>query len=64
MNSKSWFLSKTIWLNILLSLMGILTLIADALEKNPTLTVSGILMLAVGCIGIVIRYFYTNQPLK
>jgi hypothetical protein len=57
MDLKLWYQSKTIWINIGLAVMGIGTLVADALTKDPHMTASGIILLVVGGVGIVVRLF-------
>jgi hypothetical protein len=57
---KYWYQSKTIVMNGILSLAGILTLVADALAKDDTMTIPAILMLCVGGLNIILRYFFTN----
>ena len=64
MDTKNFWQSKTVWLNILISLSGILMLVADVLTKDPNLTVPGLLTLLAGCVGIVIRVFFTNTAIN
>jgi hypothetical protein len=63
MDGKLWYQSKVVWLNVILSLMGIMTLVADFLGKNTSLTAPGIIMLIVGCLGIILRVWFTEQPI-
>lgn len=46
-NSKKWWLSKTIWAGALEIVAGIFTAIAADLLTGTTLTVSGILTIAL-----------------
>ena len=64
MQLKPWYLSKTIWMNFVLSLIGILTEVANYLS-TPSLivTASGVIMVVVGGLGIVLRYFFTDTPI-
>ena len=61
---KMWYNSKLTWLNIVLTLGGVLTIVADYLSKTPTaaVTVPGIIMVVVGALGVVLRVWFTDQP--
>jgi len=57
---KKWFESKLVWLNVFLTLSGVMTLVADALSKDANMTVPGMLMLGSGVVGIIIRIWFTD----
>jgi hypothetical protein len=42
---KKWYYSRTIWTNIVLSLVGFLTLLAGELQQGSLITVAGVLNL-------------------
>jgi len=61
---KSFFASKTNWLMIFLTLIGVLTLVAGFLSANPHPDVSGIIMCIVGILGIIVRTWFTNTAIN
>lgn len=54
MNTKSWFYSKTIWINIIITLIGIITVIE---AQYPTL---GILIVVTGALNVILRTLTTT----
>lgn len=63
MDSKSWWESKTIWLNVVAVAFGLLTAFHVALPADLTQdTVVGAIMSLVGVAGIVLR-FVTGKPI-
>lgn len=58
MTTKSipWYKSRTMWVNILVAVGGIITAIAGELEAGATLS-------ALGVLNIVLRYV-TTKPIK
>jgi hypothetical protein len=60
---KSFFASKTNWLMIFLTLIGVLTQISTSISQNPHPDVSAILMMVVGVLGIVVRTWFTNTAI-
>jgi len=63
-DGKMWYESKVVWLNVVLTLIGALTVISDYLSKAPTLALSvpGGLMVAIGILGVILRVWFTDQP--
>lgn len=60
--AKPFYTSKTFWLGVLLTIIGISTYFTDP-AHNPTLTLASISE-AVGGVGtIVLRLWFTNQPI-
>ena len=57
MEAKKWYLSRTVWLNILIVAGGIAEFIGGLPAGASATTI------AVGIIGILIR-FLTNQPIS
>lgn len=60
---KRWFESKTVWLNILTALAGIIQLVTEFLN-GADLSVEAIFMLFVGIANIIIRIFFTKVPVE
>lgn len=59
---KQWYSSKTFWLGVLLTVLGVATYFADP-THTPTLTLASISE-AVGGIGtIVLRVWFTNSAI-
>jgi hypothetical protein len=61
---KAWYKSKLFWQNVFVSLIGILMLVADFWARTPVLTVSGVCTLLAGAFGIVMRTFFTSEPIS
>jgi membrane-bound ClpP family serine protease len=61
---KPWYTSKSVWLNIILSMIGILTLVAEYMTNNPALTAPGLIMLVVGALGVILRIWFTDVPIE
>lgn len=62
---KNWYKSKTVYMNVILSLMGIATLIVDTLEQgnNQIIGVSGWVLLFYGVLGVILRIWFTDTPI-
>ena len=58
---KRWFESKTVWLNILTALGAIVQLVIEFLN-GADLSVNAMFMLFVGVANIIIRIFFTKEP--
>jgi uncharacterized membrane protein HdeD (DUF308 family) len=63
METKNFWESKTVWLNAILTVVGALTLVADALTNNAQLTVPGVLMLVAGVGNVIIRIWFTDSTI-
>jgi hypothetical protein len=61
---KNWYESKLVWNNICISLIGIFMLIADYWTRTPALTVPGIATLLAGAVGVILRVWFTDQPIS
>lgn len=61
--TKKWFESRMFWMNLIITLIGIVTLFEDALNRNPQLTISGIMLLIVGALNIILRIWFTDTPI-
>jgi len=62
MESKKWYQSKLVWLGILQTLIGSLGLVAELLQK-AVIQPFDLVFLFSGILTIVIRVFFTNQPI-
>ena len=60
---KRWFESKTVWLNILTALAGAIQLAIEFLQGGD-FTINSIFLLAVGIVNIIIRIFFTKEPIQ
>jgi hypothetical protein len=60
-DEKEWYLSKTLWMNVISLLIAILLAIAGH-ESIPSQT-SELVLMIVAFLNIVLR-FVTQQPLK
>jgi hypothetical protein len=59
---KAWYASKVIWFNVLVSLAAVLPLVAD-LVKQAAVKPEDIILLGVGVINVVLRIWFTDQPI-
>lgn len=60
---KAWFESKTVWLNILTALAGIIQLVIEFLN-GVDFSVNAIFLLLVGVVNIIIRIFFTKTEIE
>jgi hypothetical protein len=60
---KKWYQSKMVWLGIITTLIGALGLVSDLLGK-PTVSPQDITLLLSGILGIVLRVWFTTQPVE
>ena len=63
MESKKWYQSKLIWLGIIQTLIGILGLVADFLNAS-NFTSADFVVLVSGALTVVLRYWFTDTPIK
>ena len=61
---KKWFESKTVWLGILTALSGALSLGAQYVAEGSFNSQDGMLLFAVGLIGIVVRVWFTDKAIQ
>jgi hypothetical protein len=61
--SKPFWQSKTVWLNIVLTLIGIATFLAVP-KNDPTLSVASIAAAVAGALNVVLRVWFTDQPIS
>jgi hypothetical protein len=54
-----WYADKAILTNIFLTLIGVLTLVAEFMSNVPELLGPGIIMLVVGALNIIMRIWLT-----
>lgn len=56
---KNWYESKTLWLNIVAILSGILVCVQEFLANGDT-SATGITMLVIGILNFINRFFTTQ----
>jgi hypothetical protein len=61
--SKPFWQSKTVWLNVVLTLIGIATFLAVP-KNDPALSVASIAAAAAGVLNVVLRVWFTDQPIS
>jgi hypothetical protein len=61
--SKPFWQSKTVWLNVVLTLIGIATFLAVP-KNDPSLSVASIAAAAAGVLNVVLRIWFTDQPIS
>ena len=62
MDSKPWYLSKTVWVNIITTLIAVLTLLTEG-----TLLPAGALpwvLSVVGVLNVVLRIWFTDTAIE
>ncbi len=59
---KSWLSSKTIWFNVIMTVIDIATFLTATYPTNQIIATVSILVHGIG--NIVIRYFFTSQPIQ
>ena len=60
--TKAWYLSKSLWLGVILTLLGVTTYFGDPLH-TPQLTVASISEAIGGVAAIVLRVWFTNTAI-
>ena len=60
---KPWYQSKSIWLAIIQTLLGILALVATFLEI-ASFTAPAIVMLVMAALQVVIRVWFTDTQIQ
>jgi hypothetical protein len=61
--SKPWWHSKTVWLNVVLTLIGLATFLAVP-KNDPTLSVASIAAAVAGALNVVLRVWFTDTPIS
>jgi len=59
MNPKPFYASKTVWLNVIATVIGALTLAQDAIPTEYKTYV----ILAVGVLNVILRVWFTEAPI-
>lgn len=57
---KPWFFAKSLWLGVVLTIIGVTTYFGDPLH-TPTMTLASISEALGGVMAIVLRVWFTNQ---
>ena len=63
METKQWFYSKIVWLGIIQTLVAVLQLVAEFLNKGD-FQPSGLVLLVAGILTIVMRVLYTDTIIE
>lgn len=63
MNSKSWYLSKIVWLGIIQTLIGGLGVLGEFLQKGDY-SPFALTILATGILTVVLRVWFTTESIK
>lgn len=58
---KPWYQSKTIWANLVLFLIALIGILIDSDLLDAY---DKILLLAAAALNLVLRYFFTDQPIE
>ena len=59
---KNWYQSKLVWMNVILTLIGALTLVSEYLDAGAY-SYSGVVMLVVGILGVILRIWFTDASI-
>ena len=59
---KPWYASKTLWLNAVLTVIGLGTFFAEP-HNDPVLTVASISAAIAGAGNVVLRVWFTASPI-
>jgi len=63
MESKKWYTSKTVWLGVVLTLLGALQVVHGALVSGQPLDAAAIINSVAGVLLVVLRIWFTDQPI-
>ncbi len=63
MDNKAWYLSKLVWLGVIQTVLGALTVVYDFLQSGKQLDAAGVILIVTGVLEIVIRIWFTNTNL-
>jgi len=61
-NAKFWWQSKTVWLGVLQTMIGILLIVADFLQKG-NFSPSEATLLVTGILTVVLRIWFTDSAI-
>jgi drug/metabolite transporter (DMT)-like permease len=61
---KKFYLSKLVWLGIIQTIIGILTLVLEYMKTGQPWNPPGILFLVIGVLTIVLRIWFTETPIE
>ncbi len=57
--SKLWYTSKTVWLGVVVTLIGALPLVADLVAKT-TISPQDVILTGVGVLTVILRVWFTD----
>ena len=61
---KKWYNSKTVWMGVLATLSGALSVGTQYLEEGSFGSQEGLMLLAFGLIGVVVRVWFTDKAIQ
>lgn len=61
---KPFYLSKLVWLGIVQTLLGSLSVIASFLQSGKPLDPLGIVLIVSGILTVILRVWFTEEPIK
>lgn len=59
---KEWYKSKVLWIGVITTLIGALSLLATLLQQ-ASITPSDVVLFSVGVLNIVLRVWFTDTKL-
>ncbi len=60
MDTKLWYQSKLVWLGVIQTLVGALTVISDFLQSGKQLDSLGIVLIVTGILTVILRVWFTE----
>jgi hypothetical protein len=61
--TTKWYLSKTLWLGVIITFQGIVPVVIELLDKG-TASPSDVLITLSGIGAVVLRIWFTNTPIE
>jgi hypothetical protein len=61
---KPFYLSKLVWLGIIQTVIGALTIITDYLSTGKEFDAPGIIFIVMGILTVVLRIWFTEEPIS
>jgi hypothetical protein len=65
-DAKKWYQSKVVWLGVLTTLLGVFPLINEyvkVIAPAALITVEASLTLIAGIVTVILRIWFTDQPI-
>lgn len=61
---KPFYLSKLVWLGLIQTVIGILTLVMDYMKTGQPWDAPGIILIVIGILTIILRVWFTETPIE